>query len=530
MKIAIYARVSSETQAKEGTINSQIEALRKYAKTNNLEIAFECIDNGHTGTELIRPGLDHLRDLAQEGQIEAILILSPDRLSRKQAHLLILLEEFKKRNVQILFTSQSYSDSPEDNLMLQIQGAIAEYERIKILDRMRRGIVHSVKNGQIIGNNPPYGYGYVPKSKTGKARWEVKPDEAKIVRYIYHLYIDEGMKGTQIATHLNDESVPCRGSKWWSSQIYTILKSETYAGTAYIFKHLVTEQRKNPKRNLYSKKTKSYQALRSREEWIGVPVSPIVDRQRWNKAQEILKRNTYTSRRNNNKHNYLLRGLVVCGLCGSMASGYVSNKSTYYSCGSKRNKNITSKPHSDIIQVKHVPFDEKVWNGLTELLSEPENLKAQLDKRIRVKRSKLPTSLSTTELDKELYQLEAQEKRILDAYREEVISLDELRMQKEKIASRQRVLEDKKKVALSHTESLGQPKITMDMLGDVSARFQRAMAKADFAQREKLVNFLVNSITLYSNKAIVQGNIPVSKFDVLNPKHEGSRFCYLKPE
>ena len=83
--------------------------------------------------ELIRPGLDHLRDLAQEGQIEAVLILSPDRLSRKQAHLLILLDEFKKRNVQVLFTTQSYSDSPEDNLMLQIQGSIAEYERVKIL-------------------------------------------------------------------------------------------------------------------------------------------------------------------------------------------------------------------------------------------------------------------------------------------------------------------------------------------------------------------------------------------------------------
>lgn len=105
MKIAIYARVSSETQAKEGTIDSQIEALREYAKTHELTIMRECLDDGYTGTELIRPGLDHLRDLAQEGQIEAVLILSPDRLSRKQAHLLILLDEFKKRNVQVLFTT-----------------------------------------------------------------------------------------------------------------------------------------------------------------------------------------------------------------------------------------------------------------------------------------------------------------------------------------------------------------------------------------------------------------------------------------
>ncbi len=203
MKIAIYARVSSDTQAKEGTIDSQIEALRDYAKAHDLDIAFECLDDGFTGTELIRPGLDHLRDLAQEGQIEAALILSPDRLSRKQAHLLILLEEFKKRNVQVLFTTQSYSDSPEDNLMLQIQGAIAEYERSKIVDRMRRGTIHSVKNGQVMGGNAPYGYRYIPKSKTGKAQWEVNPDEAKTIRYIYDLYINEGLKGTQIAERLN---------------------------------------------------------------------------------------------------------------------------------------------------------------------------------------------------------------------------------------------------------------------------------------------------------------------------------------
>jgi len=206
MKIAIYARVSSETQAKDGTIDSQIEALRAYAKEHELTIIHECLDDGYTGTQLIRPGLDHLRDLAQEGQIEAVLILSPDRLSRKQAHLLVLLDEFKKRNIQVLFTSQSYSDSPEDNLMLQIQGAIAEYERVKILDRMRRGAIHAVKNGQFMGGIPPYGYRYISKSKTGKAQWEVNPEEAKIVRYIYDLYIKNGLKGTQIADRLNYES------------------------------------------------------------------------------------------------------------------------------------------------------------------------------------------------------------------------------------------------------------------------------------------------------------------------------------
>ena len=137
MRVAIYARVSSETQAKEGTIHSQLEALREYAKNNNHHVIVECLDDGYSGAELNRPGLDQLRDIISEGLAEAVLVLSPDRLSRKQAHQIILLEEFKKHNVKVIFTSQPSGDTAEDQLLLNIQGAISEYERVKILDRTR---------------------------------------------------------------------------------------------------------------------------------------------------------------------------------------------------------------------------------------------------------------------------------------------------------------------------------------------------------------------------------------------------------
>jgi site-specific DNA recombinase len=289
MKIALYARVSSETQAKEGTINSQIEALRDYAKAHSLDIAFECLDDGYSGMTLDRPGLDQLRDLAQSGSIEGVLILAPDRLSRKQANQIILLEEFKKRNIQLILANQNFSDSPEDNLMLQIQGAVAEYERIKILDRMRRGIIHSVNKGQVIGSNPPYGYRYIPKSKTSIGHWEINPDEAKIVQYIFDLYVNEKLRGTKISKRLNDESVPCRKIVWWSTQIYSILKSETYTGIAYMFRNQRVAPKKHPKVNVVRSKKNNTKVMRPRTEWIGIPVPPIVDKETWNKAQILLK-------------------------------------------------------------------------------------------------------------------------------------------------------------------------------------------------------------------------------------------------
>lgn len=516
MKIAIYARVSSETQAKEGTIDSQIEALREYAKTHKLEIAYECLDDGYSGTTLDRPGLDQVRDLAQTGKIEGVLILSPDRLSRKQANQIILMEEFKKQEIKVLFTTQNYSDSAEDVLMLQIQGAVSEYERTKILDRMRRGIVHSIKNGQVIGNNPPYGYRYIPKDKDSVGHWEIDQAEAKIIRYIFDLYVNQGVSGTTIAHRLNAENAPCRSTKWWSGQIYRILESETYTGMAYMFRYKRTESNKHAKAKSYQRYKNNRKIIRPREDWIGVPVPAIIDRPTWEKAQGLRAQNKRISKRNNTKNIYMLRSLVVCGLCESMASGYVSNKSTYYSCRAKRGNNITAVPHDELIQVNHKVFDEKVWNGLKELLSDPEKLKEQVAKRLHEKRETTQQTYTDPETEKELIQLDNQEKRILDAYREEVINLEELKTQKEWIANRRKTLEAGKIARPSPIEGTEPKKITMGMLGDLSARYQRVMRKADFQTREKLSHLLVSVVSLYPNKAIVKGNIPVISVDALS--------------
>lgn len=225
MNIAIYARVSTDGQAKDNTIESQLEALREHARAQDLTIVQECIDNGFSGAILSRPGLDQLRDLSLEGAIEGVLALSPDRLSRKQVHQIILLEEFKKRNIQVLFSTQQYADSPEGNLMLQIQGAVAEFERAKILDRTRRGAKHAVKKGQVLGGSSPYGYRFVRKTDTVFAHWEINSQEAAIVQLIFDLYVNKGVKGSGIAKHLNSEEIPPRfGSKWWPTVIYAILK------------------------------------------------------------------------------------------------------------------------------------------------------------------------------------------------------------------------------------------------------------------------------------------------------------------
>src|SRR5213082_2077406 len=132
---AIYARVSSEQQREENTIASQTASLIEFAKNHDLEVPKEWVfeDEGYSGATLARPGLERVRDLAAEGQIDAVLVYSPDRLSRKYAYQVLITEEFARHNVETVFIKAPQTATPEDQLLLQFQGMIAEYERAQIL-------------------------------------------------------------------------------------------------------------------------------------------------------------------------------------------------------------------------------------------------------------------------------------------------------------------------------------------------------------------------------------------------------------
>ena len=515
MNVAIYARVSSEGQAKDGTIQSQLEALRDYAQANQHEIIVECLDDGYSGADLNRPGMDQLRDIAAEGLIEAALVLSPDRLSRKQAHQIILLEEFKKRDIKVVFINQPFGDSAEDQLMLSIQGAISEYERAKILDRTRRGTKHAVKNGQVMGSNPPYGYRFVRKSQDAPAHYEIDPDEAEIVKLVFDYYANQELSCRAIAKRLEQDGFPSRSkiNKWWPSTINSILKNETYTGTVYMNKTKAVVPPKHPKIKQYRQRRKSGKVQRPRDEWIAIDVPEIIDLKLWQKAQKIVERNSRLSPRNNSKHNYLLRGLVICGHCGSMAPGHVSNSYTYYSCGAKRNKNLNTKPHDERVAVSHRKLDKKVWQGLVHLLDDPQRLRAQLDRKVeRQRQLKRRPAQETVSFEKDLEKLEAEEKRLLDAYRVGVIDLDELREQKAKINVRLKLVNAKLKAAQSAQEGLQDSEITFADLEDLSAVYKRAMSKADFTTKAKIANLLINRVKLYPYRAVVEGNIPVDDY------------------
>ena len=188
---AIYARVSSEQQREEKTIASQTASLIEFAKSHDLEVPAEWVfeDEGYSGATLERPGLERVRDLAAEGQIQVVLAYSPDRLSRKYAYQILLLEEFARQGVETLFVKAPQGDSAEDQLLVQFQGMIAEYERAQILERSRRGKRHRAQAGEVsVLGGAPYGYRYIRKTDEALAAYIVEESEARVVQRIYEMY------------------------------------------------------------------------------------------------------------------------------------------------------------------------------------------------------------------------------------------------------------------------------------------------------------------------------------------------------
>jgi site-specific DNA recombinase len=308
MRVALYSRVSTEKQAQEGTIESQIVALREYAAANSYEILEECIDDGDSGTNLVHPGLERLRDLAHEGQIEAVVILSPDRLTRNLSHLLVIQEELEKQHVRPIFTNHRLGDTPEDKFLLNMQGAVSEYERTKILERTRRGRIQAAKKGHVIGGIPPYGYRLIHKTKDTPAHYEIHPLEADTLRLIFRLITEDKLSLRATAKYLNQNGIPPRSaSQWGSSTLAGIVSNEARIGNACSFRHVCVEPTRPRGRTPYPKIKNTSKKLRPQTEWIPIPIEAIIDHTTFDAAQAQMALNIDRSPRNTKHNQYLLR-------------------------------------------------------------------------------------------------------------------------------------------------------------------------------------------------------------------------------
>ena len=234
---ALYARVSGEQQRDSNTIASQTEALIAYAERHGYRVAPDMIieDDGYSGAVLERPGLERVRDLATEGRIDTVLVHAPDRLSRRYAYQVLIIEELARQGVETVFVNAPSMETPEDHLLVQFQGMIAEYERAQILERSRRGKRHRARRGEIaVLGGAPYGYRYHKKTPDSDAFYEIVEPHASVVRDVYRYYTCEHMSIGAITRKLNERAVPTSTgrSRWERSTVWAMLRNPAYKGKA----------------------------------------------------------------------------------------------------------------------------------------------------------------------------------------------------------------------------------------------------------------------------------------------------------
>ena len=312
MKAAIYARVSTDSQQLRGTIGSQLAVLRARVAAEGDELIAEFCDDGHSGARLDRPGLDSLRDAAEAGVIERVWCLSPDRLARVYAYQVIVLDELARHRVQVAFADAPViDDDPQAKLLTQVQGVIAEYERAKIAERYRRGKLFRSRAGEVIAWRVPYGYRRLPRDSSGPARLEIYEPEADVVRRIFHDTVAGGCSTREISRRLAADQISTpsgRRAIWGTSTISRLLRNEAYIGQLYFNR---TETVPAP-----ASKKGHRQVVRPADEWVAIPVPPIIDEQTFTAASKAMMDNTKWSPRRAEPGQWLLKGLVRCGVCG----------------------------------------------------------------------------------------------------------------------------------------------------------------------------------------------------------------------
>ncbi len=391
IRVAFYARVSGEQQAAAHTIESQIAALNERACSDGTPVPSErqFVDDGYSGATLIRPALDRLRDLVNVGAIDRIYVHSPDRLARNYAYQVLLLDEWRRRGIEVVFLNRPLGQSPEDDLLLQVQGIVAEYERAKIMERSRRGKKHAAQSGSLnVMSGAPFGYRYVSvREGGGQSRFEPVAEQARIVRQIFSWIGQDRCSLAEVCRRLQKGGeLTATGKRIWSRQaVWHVLQNPAYQGqAAYGKTHMFP---RGKKARLRAARGRPAEPRRSNapiaadpKEWVFVSVPPLIDPVLFRAAHAQLEENRSRARLGRRRPGYLLQGLTCCARCGyayygkttrQLGAGRQMKDFRYCWCSGSDGYRFGGERICSNAQVQGEFLEKAVWREVSELLRNP---------------------------------------------------------------------------------------------------------------------------------------------------------------
>lgn len=496
---AIYARVSTEESAQKGySIAHQIEEAKKKAKTDDAMIY---TDEGFSGEFLERPGLERLRNDIRNGMIDTVIVYDPDRLARNLMHQLLLDDEFRKYNVELLFVNGEYANTPEGKLFFSMRGAISEFEKAKIRERTMAGRKRKAKEGKVVKNDKIYGYDY--DKKTGQL--VINENEAEIVRFIFDSFTQERFKGINgIALHLTERKIPTKTGKtvWHRQVVRQILMNETYMGKKPQNKWNTEGMLANKYRN-----EKVPMRLRSKDEWIYVDVPAIVSEEQFQQAQMLLEqaRRRYTKAP---KRQYLLSGLLRCAQCGNTMTGrYAKNWGKYFREYTDIKNTAGAKHPGCGMRIRADEIEEIVWKYILDLFNNPEKIHEfqpfdDFDSSFEKK--------ELERLQKEIERTQKGRKRLLNLVAmsdEGEIDLEEIKEEIRKLQQKEKELTEQYAQLEQQIKAIQENKPNEHILQEAIDLFLNHKEELDFEIKQTLIQKVVKEI-----RVIDKDNIEIHLF------------------
>ena len=529
MRVAAYARVSTTRQAQALGIEQQLDRLRAAAAERGWELEDQHVyrDDGYSGARIGRPGLDRLRDHAALAELDLVLVTAPDRLARNYVHQVLLIDELAGRGCQVEFLDRPMSADPHDQLLLQIRGAVAEYERTLIAERMRRGRQAKLRAGTLLPwTTAPFGYRLDPDRPRLASAVRTEPGEATLVAQLFDWYLEPQATIYRLAARLTDLGVPTPmgGPRWNTASVRGILRNPSYAGRALSNRTQVAPARGRKSAMRPAGPGVSH-APRPEEDWIAVPVPPVVSEQAFAQVQAKLDANQQGAARNT-RHEYLLRALISCGACRlgctgrQTAAGY-----RYYLCRGRADPLRVAQGQR--CTARYIPagqLDELVWADLCALLTDP----AQVTRALARAQGGawLPQELQARQatIGQALGQLERQQQRLLDAYLAEVVTLPELDRKRQDLDRRRDTLLAQQR----QLDAAARQRLELGAVADGIEAFCQAiragLATATFAQRRQLAELLIDRVVVTDGDVEIRYVLPTS------PDGPHRPFCQLRKD
>jgi site-specific DNA recombinase len=523
LRAAIYARVSSDQQTKDQTIASQVEALRERIGADGLALEEELtfIDDGYSGGTLVRPALERLRDVAYAGGLDCLYVHSPDRLARKYAYQVILVEELKRYGVEIVFLNHAAGSSPEEELLLQMQGMIAEYERAKILERSRRGKRHAARRGGVhVLAAAPYGYRYISKQAGGgQAHYQVIEDEARVVKQVFEWVGRDGLSLRAVRRRLNEAGVPTRTgkSRWGSSSVAAMLRNPAYKGEAAYGKTRVGPRlpRLRPPRGKAEPGLPTSVYRTAPEEQEPIPVPALVSADLFAAVAEQLAENKKRKRARQSGARHLLQGLVVCPGCGYAYHGLRTRSAKkeyrYYRCSGADARHPGGERLCDNKQVHAEALEDAVWADVSALLRDPGRVEAEYERRLN--REEAGGSWESKQLADMIGKVRRGIARLIDAYEDGLLQKPEFEPRVQRARERLARLEAEAEAQAGRERESDDLRLVLGQLQAFAEQVGQRLESADWQTRREIIRALVKRVEIGPEEARIVYRVTPRPFD-----------------